>query len=106
MIASFALTGGEKLIEDIAQDILEYFLRNPGAVDTAEGIARWRLLEEAVHRSLETTENALQWLTREGYLTEVSRREKEPVFQLNRGKVTAALELLRAKNAKPDKDRG
>ena len=39
----------------IAKEILSYFLRNPQAADNLEGVARWRLLEQTVHRSVEET---------------------------------------------------
>ena len=72
--------------EDVAREILEYFLRNPQAADTLTGIARWRLLEEVVQLSVETTEAALNWLVSRGYLCEVSLLSTERVFMLNKEK--------------------
>jgi len=69
--------------QEVAGEILSYFLRNPEAADNLVGIARWRLLEEAVHRSVAATENALRWLIAQGYLTEVPVRGNEHIFQLN-----------------------
>jgi hypothetical protein len=34
----------------VTKQIVSYFLRNPNAADTLEGIARWRLLEERIHQ--------------------------------------------------------
>jgi hypothetical protein len=69
---------------------LDYFLRNPAAIDSLTGIARWRLMEEFVQRSLETTQSALEWLVEAGYITEVTRLGSERMFQLNSNKREAA----------------
>jgi hypothetical protein len=69
--------------QEVAGEILSYFLRNPEAADNLVGIARWRLLEEAVHRTVAATENALRWLIAQGYLQEVSVQGTEHIFQLN-----------------------
>ena len=69
--------------QEVAGEILSYFLRNPEAADNLVGIARWRLLEEAVHRTVAATESALRWLIAQGYLKEVPVQGKEHIFQLN-----------------------
>jgi hypothetical protein len=61
------------MVEDIAKDILEYFLRNPQAADDLEGVARWRLMSQTVHRDVEETSQALDYLVKKGLLTRVSR---------------------------------
>ncbi len=80
--------------EEAARAVLAYFLRYPDAADTLTGIARWRLLEEAVHRSVETTAGALKWLTAQGYLKEVSIRGGESVFRLSPERRDDAQKLL------------
>lgn len=47
------------------------------------GIARWRLLEEAVHHSVASTEAGLKWLVARRYLQEVPVQGVERVFRLN-----------------------
>jgi hypothetical protein len=69
--------------QEVAGEILSYFLRNPEAADNLVGIARWRLLEEAVHRTVAATEGALRWLIAQGYLEEVHVQGTENIFQLN-----------------------
>lgn len=64
------------------KQILNYFLRNSKAADTLEGIARWRLLEEQVHRSLQQTESALAWLVEQGFLEEVETVGSSRIFRL------------------------
>lgn len=76
------------------RQILSYFVRNPGAADSLEGIARWRLLEESIHRSVEETERALRWLTKEGYLVTIARSGTNRLFQLNAARQSDAELLL------------
>jgi len=58
-------------LEDIAKDILSYFLDNPQAADDLEGVARWRLLRQTIHRDVEETSQALDWLVQRGLLAKV-----------------------------------
>jgi hypothetical protein len=69
--------------QELAKEILSYFLRNPQAADSVKGVARWRLLEERVHRQIEDTDEALGWLVRNGFLVRVSPVFTEAVYQLN-----------------------
>lgn len=80
--------------EEIAEDILRYFLRNPQAADNLEGIARWRLLAEAIHRSVEETSMVLEWLVSQGVLLKLAPAGSEPVFCLNQEKQGEAEALL------------
>lgn len=70
----------------MAGNILRYFLRNPHAVDNLEGVARWRLLEEAIHRGVEGTDKAMKWLVIQGFLQKVSTVGSREVFRLNPAK--------------------
>jgi hypothetical protein len=74
----------------LARDILSYFVRNPQAADTLEGVARWRLLEEAVYRSVEDTSRALSWLVSQGFLVEISVAGPNRLFSLDPEKRTSA----------------
>lgn len=76
------------------REILSYFLRHPSAADSLTGVARWRLLEETVRQSLQTTEAALNWLISEGYLNEESRLGTGRIFQLNLERRREAEEFL------------
>jgi|SRR3984885_6581203 hypothetical protein len=67
----------------LAKEILSYFLRNPQAADSLEGVTRWRLLEERVHRELENTDRALGWLVTHGYLVRLSSPWTGSVYRLN-----------------------
>jgi hypothetical protein len=80
---------------EAAKQILDYFLRNPEAADSLTGIARWRLMEDFVQRSVETTQAALDWLVAEGYVEEVTRRGVGPLFHLNSQRREEAESFLR-----------
>ncbi len=67
----------------VIKEILRYFLHNPGAVDSLAGIARWRLMQETVRRSVEDTQVALNWLLAEGYVREEARAGTASLFVLN-----------------------
>lgn len=82
-----------------AREVLNYFFHNPRAADTLEGVARWRLLEETVRRSLNETEQALDWLVREGYLKRVSTPYTGPIYQLNNDERARAKEFLNKSKA-------
>jgi hypothetical protein len=68
---------------DLVKQVLNYFVRNPNAADNLEGITRWRLLEEQIHRSLQETQVALAWLVEQGFLDEVKTSGAPPIFRLN-----------------------
>lgn len=74
---------------------MSYFLRNPEAADTLTGIARWRLMQENVRRSVETTENALKWLLSEGYVRREAHAGTETIYQLNRDRLEEAESFLK-----------
>jgi hypothetical protein len=69
--------------DEIVVDILNYFLRNPAAVDSFDGIARWRVMEEIARRSLGDTEDALRWLITGGYLQEEQVLGGKAVYRLD-----------------------
>lgn len=67
----------------IVSQILSYFVRNPKAADSLEGVAHWRLLEEQVHRTLQQTELALSWLVAREFLQEIPTSGSARIFRLN-----------------------
>lgn len=77
-----------------AMEVLDHFVRNPQAADTLEGIARWRLLRETVHRSVDETADALEWLVTQGFLNETSSTYSKPIYSLNHQLIDEAKELL------------
>jgi hypothetical protein len=81
-----AAVSASSRIPQPARQILSYFVRNPSAADSLEGIARWRLLEEAIHRNIAETEESLRWLVKEGYLVEMTQMHSTRLFRLNPAK--------------------
>jgi len=79
-----------------AKEILGYFLRHPQAADTLEGVARWRLMEERVHRSVAEVDQALNWLVSEGFLLKECARDADPIFRMNRAKDGEAQGFVKA----------
>lgn len=79
---------------EIVKQVLSYFVRNPKAADTLEGVARWRLLDEQIQKSISQTEAALEWLVGEGFLEELRPQGSRRLFRLNRERRADAIRLL------------
>lgn len=82
--------------ENLAREILAYFLRNPQCADDLGGITRWRLLDQMIHHALQDTRAALELLVEQGYL----RREStgsDPIFRLNTERRDEALNFVEDK---------
>jgi hypothetical protein len=78
----------------ITCEVLSYFVRNPLAADSLEGVARWRLMDEVIRRRLEETEVALDWLVAQGYLMRSVIPGGTLTFRLNRERLADAQEFL------------
>jgi hypothetical protein len=88
---------------EVSKEILSYFLRNPQAADDLEGVARWRLLNERIFRSVEETKNALEWLVKQGFLLKAAKSSTATIYRLNRQESTRAKSFLKAPGD-PDTD--
>ena len=88
--------------EKAIHQILDYFLRHPEAVDSADGIAHWRLLGERSQLSLTETEEALSWLVSRGYLREVAVPGSRHVYALDPEMQDRAMRLLRDARRVPE----
>jgi hypothetical protein len=78
----------------MAREILNYFMRNPQAADTLEGVARWRLMDEVIRRRLDETGTVLEALVARGYLTRSVSPGGIATFSLNQERVSEAREFL------------
>lgn len=72
--------------EELAREILAYFLRNPQCVDDLKGIANWRLLDQMIHRAVHDTGEAVDWLVSKGYLDANVPAGADRIFRLNKKK--------------------
>jgi hypothetical protein len=79
---------------EVAVQILNYFGRNPQAVDSLEGIVRWRLMQEQIHRTVRETELALEWLVQRGFVSEERRVSAGALYKLNPEKIEEIQEFL------------
>jgi len=80
----------------VVKQVLSYFVRNQQAADTIEGVARWRLLQEQIHRSVRETEVALDWLVKKGFLEQtLPGGSRNPIFRLNQKQIELAKSFLR-----------
>jgi hypothetical protein len=80
----------ERKIKRICKEVLSYFVRNPQAADTLEGIARWRLLDELARRKVDETAAAVKWLVAHGYLLEISSSASAAIYRVNEPKLAEA----------------
>ena len=92
-----------KVNDEVARQILDYFVRNSNTVDSLDGIARWRLLETRVRQSVEETAKGLQILVHQGYLDEEDVPGMSPLFRLNPKKRQEAEQAL-ASEVLPEHD--
>jgi hypothetical protein len=88
---------------EIVKQILSYFVRNPKAADSLEGVARWRLLEEQVRSSLQQTEAALAWLVSQGFLEDVQTAGSNHIFRLDPNRYADAMRVLGSQEGTRDK---
>lgn len=77
-------------IESVALEIIRYFLQRPDAADTLEGIARWRLMQQTIDRTIEETLAAVRLLIERGQIEEMRLAGGAIVFRLLRDKATDA----------------
>ena len=73
---------------------MSYYLRNPEAKDTLEGVAQWRLREEEIHHAVADVQQALDWLVERGLLVSTISPGSPPIFGLNRQNQHAAEKFL------------
>ena len=78
-----------------AVEVLCYFLRNPRAADSLEGVVRWRLEAQRIHRTVAEVDAAMAWLVARGFLVEEPVYGTAPVFRLAAAKCRAAKRLVR-----------
>jgi hypothetical protein len=90
--------------QELAKQILAYFLRHPKGADDLRGVATWRLLDQMIHQTLEETRDALEWLVSEGYLISDSTTGSERIFRLNKDKRKEAEQYLETDNSPNSSD--
>jgi len=79
----------------LVRDILMHYLQNPHTIDTIEGIAEWRLLEDIIHRRVRATDGAVAWLVEQGFLERIEGGAIPTLYRLNAAKREEAERFLR-----------
>lgn len=87
---------------EVAMEILRYFIRRPMNTDDLEGVARWRLLEEAIHRTVDETQQALHWLVQRGFLEEINTAGGGRLYRINETRRKEARQFLKHKRTKKE----
>ena len=77
-----------------AREVLAYFVSNPQAADSLEGVARWRVQQEIVRHSVEQVGRALEWLVDQGFLVRESAAGFAATYRLNQSKATEAAHFV------------
>lgn len=67
-------------VHAVAQEILGYLAKRPGAADTMEGIRKWWLWRHYVERSREKVQKALDLLVRQGLVEQVCLQGGQMVY--------------------------
>lgn len=67
----------------LAQEILGYLIRNPRAGDTLEGIVKWWLLEQKIHRSVADAQAALDELVKRKFVLAQETRDGKIHYRMN-----------------------
>ncbi len=88
---------------EVVREVLSYFVRNPEAADSLEGVARWRLLEEQVYRTVQETEAAMAYLVSQGFLEAMATSGSTKIFRLRADHVAEANRFLARRPARRDK---
>ncbi len=106
MLQAIPLDDPTRRGEQVMRDILSYFVRHPQAADTLEGIVRFRVLDELVHRGVPETEAALEQLVRQGLLRRDSVPGSGVLYRIgDAAQLEAAQRALAASPGTPSPDR-
>jgi hypothetical protein len=68
--------------EEISSMILNYLRKNPDAGDTLEGISKWWLESERVHRSVNDVAEALNTLIKKGSVKSDEVKGGSPIYKI------------------------
>lgn len=69
--------------QQIAQLLLDYMKKHPDAKHTAEGIARWWILQQLFEEEIALIENVLDYLTQKGILKEAILKDDQKYYKIS-----------------------
>ncbi|MEO8427758.1 MAG: hypothetical protein ABI651_11675 [Verrucomicrobiota bacterium] len=87
--------------QPVACEILGYFISNPNANDTVEGLVEWRLLEQRIRHSIAEAESALTELVAGKLILARRGADGRIHYRVNPAKETEILERLKLKPPHP-----
>lgn len=79
---------------EVARDIMRYLVQHRDSADTLEGIARWRLAQQTIERTVDETAAALRMLTERGLVDEIHTGAGPTVYRLKHGQQSELADLL------------
>jgi hypothetical protein len=80
---------------EIEREILAYFLKNPDAQDTLEGIIEWWLLETYIRKQSILVKQALSELVNQGLIIEIQNSNAQRRYRVNQEKMKEIQERLK-----------
>ena len=69
--------------QTIAQLLINYMQNNPEAKQTAEGIARWWILQQKFEDEIEVIERVIKCLTDEGIIEKIEFSDSDAHYRYN-----------------------
>lgn len=63
--------------------LIRYMQKNPDAKHTAEGIARWWIMQQKFEEEIEMVEKVLRYLTKRGVLREKILPQNQKYYKIN-----------------------
>jgi hypothetical protein len=63
-------------------------------MDNIEGIAQWRLLDQAISQSVDETMRGVEWLVKEGFLVRIQTAGAGALYQLSENRRARAEAFL------------
>jgi len=92
----------EKFQTPVSYEIMKYFLQNPDAADTLEGIASWWLVGQKIDYEIDKVSESINELIHKGYIIPTVRA-KTNYYRLNMEKRTEIEEIVDIYLSKPQK---
>ena len=83
---------------DWKREVLGFFVRNPETSDSAEGVARWRLLDQIVFRAIQENESILDEHVAHGNLEAINTPGVPRIYRLRRESAEKAAEYIPRRN--------
>lgn len=88
--------------DSLSQELLEYLVQHPEALDTREGIAEWWLLKQRISEVVGNLEAVLDDLVKQGFLLANRGEEGRIYYCLNRAREREVRKYLRnSKTSEP-----